>query len=555
MEDEQPYRTAYHFQPPNNWMNDPNGPMYYKGVYHLFYQYNPKGPVFGNMAWAHSVSYNLVDWIHLDIALNPTDPDIDINGCWSGSTTHLPNDKLAILYTGRDSKKHQVQNLATPKNPSDPFLREWAKSPLNPIISPSPDFDPKEFRDPTTAWLGPDKIWRIVIGAKMGNGKWAGLLFKSSDFENWTRSTKSPFSKLFENNDLILECPDFFPVGINGSDGDNNYMNNNDQYNYEKMKKKYALKVSFLDNKHDYYVLGQYCPETEEFNPESEVIDLRLDYGKFYASKSFYDHEQKRRVIWGWIMESDNDVDANVRGWSGLQSFPRTIVLSESGKQLIQWPIEEIEKLRRDEKVSLQNKELHSDSIFEISGITASQVDIEVSFEIEVSELEEAELINPSWINPQLLCNEKNSSVKGIFGPFGLKVLASNDLSEQTSIFFHIFKTNETEKKFKILMCSDQSRSSLRDGVDKHIYGTFLDLDPCQEKITLRILIDHSIVESFGGEGRSVITARVYPKLAINKGSHLYAFNNGTKSVKISNLNAWSMKNAQFESRIGQENF
>ncbi|KAF4348153.1 hypothetical protein G4B88_002265 [Cannabis sativa] len=406
------------------------------------------------MAWAHSVSYNLVDWIHLDIALNPTDPDIDINGCWSGSTTHLPNDKLAILYTGRDSKKHQVQNLATPKNPSDPFLREWAKSPLNPIISPSPDFDPKEFRDPTTAWLGPDKIWRIVIGAKMGNGKWAGLLFKSSDFENWTRSTKSPFSKLFENNDLILECPDFFPVGINGSDGDNNYMNNNDQYNYEKMKKKYALK-----------------------------------------------------------------------------SFPRTIVLSESGKQLIQWPIEEIEKLRSDEKVSLQNKELHSDSIFEISGITASQVDIEVSFEIEVSELEEAEPMNPSWINPQLLCNEKNSSVKGIFGPFGLKVLASNDLSEQTSIFFHILKTNETEKKFKILMCSDQSRSSLRDG------------------------IDHSIVESFGGEGRSVITARVYPKLAINKGSHLYAFNNGTKSVKISNLNAWSMKNAQFESRIGQENF
>ena len=59
------------------------------------------------------------------------------------------------------------------------------------------------------------------------------------------------------------------------------------------------------------------------------------------------------------------------------------------------------------------------------------------------------------------------------------------------------------------------------------------------------VQIDHSIVESFGGEGRTCITSRVYPKLAINKEAHLYAFNNGTKSVKISRLNCWSMKSAQ----------
>lgn len=98
-EQQQSYRTGYHFQPPKNWMNDPNGPVYYKGVYHLFYQYNPYSAEWGNITWAHSVSQNLVDWIHLEHALNPTDP-YDFNGCWSGSVTMLPGEIPTILYTG-----------------------------------------------------------------------------------------------------------------------------------------------------------------------------------------------------------------------------------------------------------------------------------------------------------------------------------------------------------------------------------------------------------------------------------------------------------------------
>ncbi|XP_062098392.1 beta-fructofuranosidase, insoluble isoenzyme CWINV3-like isoform X2 [Humulus lupulus] len=537
--DEQPYRTGYHFQPSKNWMNDPNGPMYHNGVYHLFYQHNPYGPLWGNIAWGHSISPNLIDWIHLDLALTPTDPNSDINGCWSGSTTVLPGNKPAILYTGIDSQNRQVQNLATPKNLSDPFLREWTKSPLNPLMTPINGLNPDRFRDPSTAWRGPDNMWRVVVGAGI-DGHALAVMYKSSDFVNWTRSVAPLHSS---QKTAMWECPDFFPVGINGSDGDNSYLNG-DQY-----EKKHALKVSF--DSRDYYVLGQYSPETEEFKVETDFMDegsdLRLDYGKFYASKSFYDSEKKRRVVWGWVNESESDADATKKGWSGLQSIPRSVVLSKSGSQLVEWPVEEIEKLR-GYKVSLQNIELQGDLVIEISGITASQADVEVSF--EVTELEEAESMNSSRVDPQMLCGETNANVRGKVGAFGLKVLASDDLTEQTSIFFRIFKTNNSEekKKYVVLMCSDQSRSSLRDGLDKTTYGTFLDLDPLQEKITLRTLIDHSIVESFGGEGRSCITARVYPVLAINEGAHLYAFNNGTTSVKISNLNAWSMKNARIVS-------
>ncbi|MCE0480874.1 Beta-fructofuranosidase, insoluble isoenzyme cwinv1 [Datura stramonium] len=120
----QPYRTAYHFQPPRNWMNDPNGPMIYKGIYHLFYQYNPESAEMGNIAWGHSTSTDLLNWTIHPLALLPSD-SYDINGCWSGSATMLQDGTTAMLYTGRDSQKVQLQNLAVPKDPSDPYLVEW----------------------------------------------------------------------------------------------------------------------------------------------------------------------------------------------------------------------------------------------------------------------------------------------------------------------------------------------------------------------------------------------------------------------------------------------
>ncbi|KAL1557308.1 beta-fructofuranosidase, insoluble isoenzyme CWINV1-like isoform X1 [Salvia divinorum] len=311
----------------------------------------------------------------------------------------------------------------------------------------------------------------------------------------------------------MWECPDFYPVGDDG---------------------RYVLKASFND--HDYYVLGSYDDETDEFGVVGvdfmdDVVQLRYDYGVFYASKTFYDDARKRRVLWGWVTEAD-DVE---RGWSGLMSFPRSVLLDEDQKQLIQWPIEEVEELR-GKKVALENKEIESGSVLEIRGITASQADVEVSF--RVPNLEGVELIDGGSLDPQMLCRQKNASVEGVFG---LLVLASDDLAEQTAVFFHVFRRNE---KHVVLMCSDQSRSSLQTPVKEAIFGAFLDVDLDQE-ISLRTLVDHSIVESFGGKGKSCITSRVYPKLAIHNNSHVYAFNNGSESVTISRLQAWSMARAR----------
>ncbi|CAI9099233.1 OLC1v1036018C1 [Oldenlandia corymbosa var. corymbosa] len=462
----QPYRTGYHFQPPKNWMN---GPMYYNGVYHLFYQYNPQGATWagGFLSWGHSVSYNLVDWIHLEPALDPTDA-FDINGCWSGSATILPDGTPVILYTGSDSEKRQVQNLAFPKNASDPYLSEW----------------------------GPDGKWRVIIGCEL-SGYGAAVLYLSEDLVNWTKSHRPFYST---KRAKWWECADFFPVNVNGNNGLDTYVIDGNI--------KHILKASF--NNSDYYVIGTYEPEIDQFVADDGIedflddnVDLRYDYGMFY----------------------DSNVEA--------------ILLDEGGKQLLQWPVREIETLRT-KKISIQNYEVKGGAAFEKTGVTASQADIEVSFHLP--NLDDTELLHPEWRDPQVLCSRKNASAGGKVGPFGFMVLASSDLTEHTDIFFRIY--NKGNYEYVVLMCSDQTRSSLREGVGKSTFGAFLNVDPTQN-ISLRSLIDHSIVESFGGGGKSCITARVYPQLAVGNEAHLYVFNYGSESVVISNLSAWSMKSAE----------
>ncbi|KAI3812560.1 hypothetical protein L1987_17271 [Smallanthus sonchifolius] len=421
------------------------------------------------MYWAHSISHDLINWTQLDHAIAPTQP-FDINSCWSGSATILPGNKPVILYTGIDSQHRQVQNLAVPKDLSDPYLREWDKheSPLHEVA---------------------------------GTGIW--------------------------------ECPDFFPVMVDGTNGvDTSVMS---------PTVKHVLKVGLYDYGKDYYMIGDYNPEIENYVPQNELTlsTLRFDYGKYYASKSFFDPVKNRRILMAWVNESDSEADDIAKGWSGLQAFPRSIWLDRNQKQLVQWPIQEIEMLHENE-VNLQSKLLEGGSLHEIQGITACQADVKISFKL--TNLEEAENLDPSGIDPHLFCSEMGASTKGKFGPFGLLALASNDLTEQTAIFFRVFQNNG---RYFALMCSDQSRSSTRNGLDKTTYAAFVDIDPHQDEISLRTLIDHSIIESFGGGGKTCITARVYPTLAIGEQAKLFAFNNGTESVVISELRAWSVKKAR----------
>ncbi|XP_051130988.1 beta-fructofuranosidase, insoluble isoenzyme 1-like [Andrographis paniculata] len=514
--------------------------MYYNGYYHLFYQYNPKGAVWGNIVWAHSVSKDLINWVRLDPAIYPSKP-FDKYGCWSGSATVLPENKPIIMYTGIvDEDKTQVQNYAIPANLSDPYLREWIKPDNNPLIVADVSINKTSFRDPTTAWFGRDGHWRLAVGSRR---KHRGIthLYRSRDFIHWVKA-KHPLHSVAGTGNW--ECPDFYPVSVKGKDGLD--------VSADGRHVKHVHKVSLDVTRYEYYTIGTYNTDLDRYVPDPGLIDgwrgLRYDYGNFYASKSFFDPKMKRRILWGWANESDTTEHDIKKGWAGIQLIPRTIVLESNGKQLLQWPIKEIESLRK-KKVEMKRTSLKSGDMVEIKGVTANQADVEVVFSFE--DLDMAEPFDPSWDkhNGQKLCSRKKSNVPGGLGPFGLVTLASKHLEEYTPVFFRIFK-DEDDDKHIVLMCSDASRSTLMDGKSsmeggsdayRPSFGGFVRVDLKDKKLSLRSLIDNSVVESFGAKGKTVITSRVYPTLAVNGKAHLFAFNNGTAAVKIDKLKAWTM--------------
>ncbi len=155
--DEPPvHRPIYHFTPPKNFINDPNGLVFHDGEYHLFYQHNPEGDRWGHMSWGHATSRDLVHWQHLPIALREENGIMIFSGSavfdarnTSGlGTKDAP--PLIAVYTG-DGQKKQTQNLAS----STDRGRTWTKFKGNPVL----DLQSNSFRDPKVFWHKPTSRW------------------------------------------------------------------------------------------------------------------------------------------------------------------------------------------------------------------------------------------------------------------------------------------------------------------------------------------------------------------------------------------------------------
>ncbi|CAN4121326.1 unnamed protein product [Withania somnifera] len=363
------------------------------------------------------------------------------------------------------------------------------------------------------------------------------VMYRSRDFMKWVKA-KHPLHST--NGTGNWECPDFFPVSLKGTNGLHQY---GEQH-------KYVLKNSMDLTRFEYYTIGKYDTKMDRFIPDAGSVDgwkgLRLDYGNFYASKSFYDPSKNRRIIWGWANESDIFPDDDiVKGWAGIQLIPRKVWLDPSGKQLVQWPVEELNALRT-QKVQLSNKKLNKGENVQVKGITPAQADVEVTFSF--ASLDKAEAFDPSWADlyAQDVCALKSSNVQGGLGPFGLATLVTENLEENTPVFFRVFKA---QQNYKVLLCSDAKRSTLKhnETMYKPSFAGYVDVNLADKKLSLRSLIDYSVVEIFGVGGKTCITSRVYPTLAINDKAHLLVFNNGTEPITIETLDAWSMSKAQID--------
>nr|AFV94474.1 soluble acid invertase 11 [Saccharum hybrid cultivar GT28] len=522
-------RTGFHFQPQRNWMNDPNGPVYYKGWYHLFYQYNPDGAIWGNkIAWGHAVSRDLIHWRHLPLAMVP-DQWYDTNGVWTGSATTLPDGRLAMLYTGSTNASVRVQCLAVPADDADPLLTNWTKYEGNPVLYPPPGIGPKDFRDPTTAWFDPsDNTWRIVIGSKDdAEGDHAGIavVYRTRDFVHF-ELLPDLLHRVAGTG--MWECIDFYPVATRGK-ASGNGVDMSDALAKNGVivgDVVHVMKASMDDDRHDYYALGRYDAAANAWTPldaEKDVgTGLRYDWGKFYASKTFYDPAKRRRVLWGWVGETDSERADVSKGWASLQGIPRTVLLdTKTGSNLLQWPVEEVETLRTN-STDLSGITIDYGSAFPLNLRRATQLDIEAEFE-----LDRRAVMSLNGADVGYNCSTSGgAAARGALGPFGLLVLADKHLHEQTAVYFYVAKG--LDGSLTTHFCQDESRSSSANDIVKRVVGSAVPVLEDETTLSLRVLVDHSIVESFAQGGRSTATSRVYPTKAIYANAGVFLFNNAT---------------------------
>nr|Q5FC15.1 RecName: Full=6(G)-fructosyltransferase; AltName: Full=6G-FFT; Short=6GFT; AltName: Full=6G-fructosyltransferase; AltName: Full=AoFT1 [Asparagus officinalis]BAD89564.1 6G-fructosyltransferase [Asparagus officinalis] len=541
-------RAGFHFRTVKNYMNDPSGPMYYKGWYHLFYQHNPNYAYWGDISWGHAVSRDLLNWFHLPVAVKP-DRWYDIYGVWTGSITVMPDDgRVVMLYTGGTKEKYQIMSVAMAADPSDPLLVEWVKyDEVNPVLRPPPGIGLTDFRDPNPIWYNTtDSTWQLVIGSKNDSLQHTGIamVYTTKDFINLTL-----LPGVLHSVDHVgmWECVDLFPVASSGpliGRGLDRSMMLADNV-------KHVLKASMNDEWHDYYAIGSYDVATHRWVPDDESVDvgigMRIDWGKFYASRTFYDPVKERRVMWGYVGETDSG-DADVaKGWASFQGIPRTVLFDvKTGTNVLTWPIEEVESLRMTRK-DFSDIVVNKGSTVELHVGDANQLDIEAEFEMDKDALETAIEADIGYN-----CSSSGGAVsRGVLGPFGLFVLANQDLTELTATYFYVSRA--TDGSLHTHLCHDEMRSSKANDIVKRVVGgTFTVLDG--ELLSLRILVDHSIVESFAQGGRTSATSRVYPTEAIYERARVFLFNNATgatitaKAVKVWQMNSTSNQYYPFTS-------
>ena len=347
-----PYRPLFHFSAPANYLGDPNGTIFWKGKYHLFYQYNPDG-AFDNskrMHWGHAVSEDLVHWSDLPIALTPTPGGPDRRGCWSGGAVNN-NGVPTLIYYG-----HPEGNcIAT----SDDNLITWEKHPANPVIPYPPEEDSWRPFDPC-AWQE-GGTWYSLSGGKLDSAGDTAFLCQSKDLVHWEYMHPFYISELDKAPESDCAVPDFFPLGD-----------------------RYMLLFASHERGVQYYI-G--CYANHRFFPDlhgrMNFGDFGVESGHLCAGFTLLDG-MNRRIFFGWIPEGRREIVQRAAGWAGIMSLPRILSLSDDGTLEIA-PVPELAVLRGNYR-QLTYLSISPDTAIPLEGINGDCLEILATFEMGTAE-------------------------------------------------------------------------------------------------------------------------------------------------------------------------
>lgn len=315
-----PIRESYHFAPWKNWMNDPNGLCYFKGYYHMFYQFNPHGQKWSNMYWGHAASRDLVHWVHLPVVLAPQAeiaerPEELVGGAFSGCAAVEGGE--AVFYLTRhtepreDYRKQTESQWMMKSKDMIHFTEEKC------VVGEKPEGASFDFRDPKVEKIG--GRWYMVLASAIG-GKGSILLYESEDMEHW--SYLHPL--LTEESEGIrsFECPDFMEL-----DG------------------KYVAIGAWMGHRDDCGRLQMsryYIGSWKERKLETESSGW-FDFGSnCYAMQSFA-HEG-RRICIGWISDFYGEHVERENGAYGSMTLPRQLHVRDG--KLYMMPVEEVSLLK-----------------------------------------------------------------------------------------------------------------------------------------------------------------------------------------------------------------
>ena len=290
MELDQEYRPRIHFTPAKNWMNDPNGLVWHKGEYHLFFQHNPQGTQWGHMSWGHAISKDLLTWEELPVAI-AEDED---GGIFSGSAVS-DGDDLVAIYT-RNTETNQSQCIARSKDNG----RTFAKYKDNPVL----DENKKDFRDPKVFKYKNE--WIMTVAQPHEHQV---SFYSSPDLISWKHL--SNFGPAAATGG-VWECPDLFPLQFEDQD-------------------LWVLIVSLnpggLYGSGTQYFIGDFDGST--FAPRYSTEEPRwLDYGKdYYAGVTFNNEPTGKRILLGWLANWSDVKNHPKTSWTTQMTIPRELGL------------------------------------------------------------------------------------------------------------------------------------------------------------------------------------------------------------------------------------
>ena len=460
------YRPQFHFTPPQQWMNDPNGLVYDHGEYHLFYQYHPYSNKWGPMHWGHAVSKDMVNWDNLPIALFPDRHGTIFSGSavvdaanTSGFGTKAKPPMVA-MFTYQD---HLSENLGHTGFQSQGLAysldqgRNWVKYHGNPVLT-SPAV--RDFRDPKVFWHALSRRWIVALAVADHIA-----FYSSTDLKHWVH--ESDFGQQWGSHGGVWECPDLIAMNIDGS-----------------ANGKYVLLVSIgkggpNGGSATQYFIGSFDGHRftldADMDARLKASSLWLDYGTDnYAGSTWSGGPlQDGRVNFiGWMSNWDYATSVPTERWRSAMTLPRELKLTRTarGLELHSVPLMELAALRKDTKPLAAQTIAQSLNLTQLAGTRSGLLEINLDLET--------------------------------LGADAVSLKFGNSRDEHV-----LFRLNKTGRRYEV----DRTASG---SVDFNTVFAGVQTAPLRgsgEHVTLKIFIDQSSIEIFVNEGETVFTTLAFP--------------------------------------------